>query len=239
MSTLLPGNHESAALALDGGMDGLLRRRKMMGGIGDPTSKKIIALLHFDGDFTDVRGHTVNTNNTYNTTWIDGVFGRACNKPSSAGFNVNIHNLQAQIPTTFTAMWYMYNSSCNIGLCGRRSYARPDNNCGLIISVTNSPYLWKNGNYNTRVAFTKTRTIAISGGWHHYALAYNNGYIACFQDGEKYADFTINTTDDISYLGDAFYISGLSNNGAVDEFAYSDKLLFTGNTYNIPTSPFK
>lgn len=209
--------------------------QKEGGGISPADIK---ALLHFDGNFNDARGHTVTHNNTYNNTWIDGVFGQAASK-GTGNLNIEINGLQTTKPTAFTAMWFGYNTSCNIGVCGKRAQTRVDNNCGLIITFNGGPSVWLNGSWNTRRSFTQLRTVSISGGWHHYALTYDNGYMCAYQDGEKFAEITVDPDTEISLLGASFYISSLPKNGAIDEFMYSDKLLIVGDTYDVPTAPFK
>lgn len=198
----------------------------------------IKALLHLDGNFNDARGHTVTYRNTYNNTWIDGVFGQAASK-GTGNINMDINGLQTTKPTAFTAMWFGYNTSCNIGVCGKRGQTRVDTNCGLVITFGTGPYVWLNGNWNTRRSFTKLRDISTSGGWHHYALTYDNGYMCAYQDGEKFAEITVDPDTEISPLGDSFYMSSLSSGGAIDELMYSDKLLIVGDTYDVPTAPFK
>lgn len=251
MSTLLPGNQESAALALDGGMDGLLRRRKMMRGIGDPTSKKIISLLHLDGNFTDARGNTIFNGNTYNYSFTEGKFSNGVQNTvdgKSGSVNVSVNNLLGSIPTQFTASLWAKNYFAGMFkypiclCCSNNGYRYDESGCGItIFMVPDSSafrcYIFPKGSYNNRITVTSSARTVNDGNWHHHAVTYDNGTIKWYRDGIKIAEHTLtDISDAFGYSGPAIRWVGLF---FADELMFSDKLLISGDTYDVPTAPYK
>lgn len=237
MSSILPGNQDSAALALDGGMCGLFERRKAIVGIGDTTSKKLTALLHMDGNWEDSRGHTVGHSNTYNYQWVEGKYGQAIYKPSNGGVNLSINGVFGSVfPAQYTIMYWGKDGGCAVQACCKSNQNRPDGNGGLLVTWATQPTVWKNGEYGNRTVVGNTSLSGRISGWHHYAFTYNNGVLKWYFDGEKYAEYTIDPSTDTRVQGQSLHIGYITT---VDEFAFSDKLLISGDSYAVPTTPYK
>lgn len=215
-----------------------MRRRALMNGDRSNTIRPsdIKVLLPLNGVFTDMRGHAVNNPNTYNNSWIDGVFNQAAYTYKNTGsINISISDVfTTTFPSTFTVMYWGKDGGCYIGICCK-SYHRIDEASGLTFTFATKPYVWKQGKYANRTAATVIKSISTSG-WHNYGLTYDNGAIKWFFDGEKYAEYTIDPSTDTQILGNRIHISNI---GTIDEFMYSDKVLITGDTYSVPVEAFK
>lgn len=223
----------------------LARRRAMMmsNSVPDP---RIKLLFHFDGNYTEERGHTFGRSNTYwDGTYADGVFGQ-CPWNASGGFNFQIHNVFTEKPNKFTFSFWCYNDGTSntdviIGLCrptGSTLWSSLYKTSGLCIYClprNRQLRVCPNGDYNSLRQGTATQA-APSNQWTHYAVTYDNGLISWYCDGNRVGQMQIDHENDFVYKGNDF---GLHNWNKCDEIMFADDLLIDGETYTVPTKPYK
>ena len=227
----------------------LLRRRMIMkGGIDD----RIKVLLHLDGNIVDERGNAVTTSNTYGTQYVEGKFGQCvdiADGATSYGFNLKVQDLFGSVPSRFTVECWSKRANegvanCpNIAICSRGTSWTNYGVSGMVVALTvtsqqggrfaYSPNgAWGSLTYVAPIAGVTTHEAGV---WRHYAVTYDNGVITWFFNGNKVGEATMDHSQ-VALTGNAL---GFHQFRLCDEFAFSNEILYAGDTYTVPSKPYK
>lgn len=221
-------------------MEAMLRRRAMIGSDKDP---RIKVLMHLDGDFNDARRHQVFLRNSYNYTFVDGVFDKCVS--TNGNCNLHVQGVFTERPSKCTvSCWFNRNDNNGykmfVDLC--KTGGSWDGGAGLRISLVPHQYqgskMWYRplGEYSKEVLITSTANTTLNV-WQHYAMTYDNGTIRWYQDGVKVAETVVPDLDtNFPYRGNQLCFQHCFY---ADELMYADDLLIVGDTYDVPQEPYK
>ncbi len=200
-------------------------------GAQDTSFASVNALLHLDGNATDVKG--IQTTAAPNVTYSTGKFGQAADLNGTNAY-LTASNIYPLTNANWTIEMWVKPNAFNAGLIGQ-------------YGASDMQWQWNLANSTTLTWAGQTYTLATpitTGTWHHMALVRSAGTTYVYVDGVR---ATGSTTAAVTMFSTGITIGShwlfhsplYQLNGSIDDVRITGGVArYTGTTYTVPTAAF-